>query len=100
LFSRARVCTIAKIVCPDQDFSSASTMETGMQGFTLRNLSRFCAVISSRWANTQAFLAELPFKISPTTAESMIVLPYPVGATPSVLPRAIKALVHLPTNSF
>src|SRR5690606_32124042 len=49
-------------------------------------------------ASTQAF-APSPI-ISPVTAESMMVLPAPVGATPSVLPREASAATLRSTKVF
>ncbi|MEG9883055.1 MAG: hypothetical protein V6Z86_00250 [Hyphomicrobiales bacterium] len=96
--ARASVGTMAKATWPPQDFSVASMTEVATPGTTRWNLARFCAVNSSRWASTQA-LAPSPI-ISPVTAESMMVLPAPVGATPSVLPREASAATLRSTKVF
>ncbi|SLN78106.1 hypothetical protein ROA7023_04760 [Roseisalinus antarcticus] len=96
--NRASVGTMAKVTSPPQDFSVASITEVDTSGTTRWNLARFCAVSSSRWANTQA-LAPSPI-ISPVTAESIMDLPAPVGATPSVLPREASAATLRSTKVF
>ena len=78
LAARASVGTMAKVAWPAQDFSVASTTEVAISGLTRANLARFCAVSSSRWASTQALAALSPISW-PATADSMIVLPAPVG---------------------
>lgn len=96
--ARASVGTMAKATWPPQDFSVASITEVATSGTTRWNLARFCAVSSSRCASTQA-LAPSPI-ISPVTAESMMVFPAPVGATPSVLPREASAATLRSTKVF
>ena len=76
---------MAKVAWPCHDFSLASTTEVVSVGFTRENLARFCPVSSVRCARMQA-LASGSVSTRPVTAESMMVLPDPVGATASVLP--------------
>src|SRR5690606_34106566 len=94
---------MAKVTWPAQDFSFASTTEVVMRGSTRPDLLGSCAVSSSRWASTQA-LAPVLFGVSPTmrptTPESMIVLPAPVGATPRVFPCSSSARTLRSTNCF
>ena len=90
LAARVSVGTMAKVTWPAQDFPAASTTEVATPGFTRANFARFCSVSSSRCASTQAF-ASPPPSSAPVTAESMMVLPDPVGATPRVLPWAWSA---------
>ena len=78
------------VTWPAQDFSRASTTEVVSPGLTRWNLAWFCAVSSSRCASTQAFASSSPSAL-PTTADSMMVLPAPVGATPSVSPCSSSA---------
>ena len=61
-----------------------------MPGFTRENLLWFCAVSSSRWASTQALASAWAIN-SPAVPERQMVLPAPVGATPSVLPWVLSA---------
>src|SRR5690606_20778201 len=96
--ARASVGTMAKATWPFQEFSVASMTDVATPGTTRWNLARFCAVSSSRWASTQALAPSLIF--APVTAESMMVLPAPVGATPSVLPREASAATLRSTKVF
>ena len=92
LFGLESVCTILNIVSPDQSFSDPSTTLVVIFGFTFENFVLFCLTNSSRCCKIKIFLPCL-YRL-PTKAESMIVLPAPVGATTIVflcLVRAIEA---------
>lgn len=76
---------MANVAWPDQDFSLASNTDVLMPGFTRSNLARFWPVNSVRCARMHA-LASGSTNTLPATADSMMVLPDPVGATASVFP--------------
>ncbi len=98
LDARESVGAMAKVTRPSQDLVVASTTDVSVSGLTRANFARFWLVSSSRWASTQA-LAPSPV-ILPVTAESMIVFPAPVGATPNVLSRVESAARLRSTKSF